>query len=343
MLQKLLGFVTVAATAAAIATLSACSSGSPSSGGSMPSTNASRTLGFADVSRLGISPKYWALTRLVSGRSAARPLRKKVPKDLFVADYGLDAVEILTNKTWQNVGSITSGIDSPDGAFVDKKGNLYISNAGSVDITEYKPGASSPKYTYSSGMENPTDVSVDTHGNVYEADFEDGDVAEFPQGSNTPSEQCAITGWVGGVAVDKSGDVFVAFYNKNTGAGQINEYAGGLNGCNATTLGASLVFPGGMAIDGKGNIVICDQDNSTVDIIDPPYSSISGYLGSGYIDPVHVRIGNKDKRAYVDNYDYGDASVWVEDYPSGSVIATLNSSNGLDQPLSAVDSPNEVP
>jgi hypothetical protein len=184
-LQKLLGLVTVAATAAAIATLSACSSGSPSSGGSMPSTNASRTLGFADVSRLGISPKYWALTRLVSGRSAARPLRKKVPKDLFVADYGLDAVEILTNKTWQNVGSITSGIDSPDGAFVDKKGNLYISNAGSVDITEYKPGASSPKYTYSSGMENPTDVSVDTHGNVYEADFEDGDVAEFPQGSNT--------------------------------------------------------------------------------------------------------------------------------------------------------------
>jgi hypothetical protein len=141
-LQKSLGLVTVAATAAAIAVLSACSSGSLSGGGSMPSTNASRSLGYADVSRLGISPKYWALTRLVSGRSAARPLRKKVPKDLFVADYGLDAVAILTNKTWQNVGSITSGIDSPDGAFVDKKGNLYISNAGSVDITEYKPVAS---------------------------------------------------------------------------------------------------------------------------------------------------------------------------------------------------------
>jgi hypothetical protein len=52
---------TIAATAAAIA--------------------ASRSLGYADVSRLGISPKYWALTRV--------------------------------NKTWQNIGSITSGIDTP--------------------------------------------------------------------------------------------------------------------------------------------------------------------------------------------------------------------------------------
>jgi DNA-binding beta-propeller fold protein YncE len=292
---------------------------------------------------LGISPKYWALTRVVSGHSAARPLRGKVRKDLFVADYGLDAVEVLENKTWQNIGSITSGIDSPDGSFVDRKSNLYISNAGSVDITKYKRGASSPKYTYSNGMENPTDVSVDAHGNVYEADFEGGFVAEFPQGSNTQTEQCAITGWVGGVRVDKSGDVFVAFCNKDTGTGQINEYAGGLSGCNATTLGASLVFPGEMAIDAGGNIVICDQDNSTVDIIDPPYSSISGHLGSGYSDPVYVTLGKNDKRAYVDNYNYGDASVWAEDYPSGSVIATLNSSNGLDEPLSAVDDPNEVP
>lgn len=329
---------------AAIGFISACSSGPTSNAASLPTGAVSRSQGYVDISRLGISPKYLALTRVLRGPGATRPFREaKLAKDLFVADYGLDAVEILTNKTWQNTGSITTGISGPDGTFVDKKGNLYISNAGSVDITEYKPGKSSPKYTYSSGMENPTDVSVDSHGNVYEADFEGGFVAEYAQGSNAQSEECAITGWVGGVAVDKSGDVFVAFYNKDTGAGQIDEYTGGLSGCNATTLGASLVFPGGMAIDAKGNLVVSDQDNNTVDIIDPPYTSISGYLGSGYTDPVHVRIGKKDKLAYVDNYDFGTATVWVEDYPSGSVVATLGSSNGLDSPLSAVDGQNEVP
>jgi DNA-binding beta-propeller fold protein YncE len=341
-LQKALGLITAAAT---IGLMSACSSGSTSTGASVaPTVGVGQDQAYVDVSRLGISPKYLALTRVPSGHPAARPFHEaKIAKDLFVADYGLDAVEILTNKTWQNIGSITTGIDKPDGTFADKKGNLYISNAGTVDITEYKPGKGSPKYTYSAGMENPTDVSVDSRGNVYEADFEGGFVAEYAQGSNTQSEECAITGWVGGVAVDKSGDVFVAFYNKDTDAGQIDEYAGGLSGCNATVLGPSLVFPGGMAIDAKGNLVVCDQDNNTVDIIDPPYSSISSYLGSGYSDPLHVRIGKKDKLAYVDNYNFGDATVWVEDYPSGSVVATLGTSNGLSAPLSAVDGENEVP
>jgi hypothetical protein len=136
-----------------------------------------------------------------------------VRKELFVADYGLDAVEVPANKTWQNIGSITSGIDNPDGGFVDK----------------------------------------------------------------------------------------------------------------------------------NGNIVICDQNNSTVDVIAPPYSSISGYLGSGYSDPLHVRIGKHDKLACIDNFNYGAASVWVKDYPSGSVIAALGSTNGPSAPIAAVDGNNEVP
>ena len=330
-----------AAAAAAIALLSACSgSGTQGTGATIPSTGASQSHMRSDVSRMGISPKYYGLARIMQLRDA-RPDKKKKVKALYVDDFGYNAVEILNSKTWKNTGSISNGIDGPDGNWVDTKGNLYVANYAGINITEYKPGGSSPSYTYSSGMSDPVAVSTDSKGNVYEGDYLGGYVGEYAQGSNTQTAECSPGGYVEGVAVDKSGNVFVAYLSTTTDTGKIAEYKGGLKGCSATVLGVSLEYPGGMVMDKKGNLVVCDQDAEAVDVIAPPYSSVTGTLGSGYSDPFHVTVNKKNNQAYVANY--GGSDVFVLKYPSGSSIATLNSANGLSSPAAAVNSSNYVP
>lgn len=333
----ILGAVTAAA---AISLLAACSgAGSQGASSTIPGSGISQSLQRSDLSRAGISPKHLAEARLLKALGhGVSPAKKKSAGDLFVDDFGTGAVEILANKTWTNTGSISSGIDGPDGNWVDKKGNLYVANYGGADITEYAKGSSSPSSTYS-GVEDPVAVTTDSSGNVYEGDYEGGYVSEFAQGSNSIITQCSPGGSVEGVAVDKNGNVFVA-YEASSG-GKITEYTGGLSGCSGTVLGVSLEYPGGMVIDKKGNLVVCDQDAEAVDIIASPYSSVTGTLGSGYDDPFHVTINKKNKQAYVANYAGFD--VFVLSYPAGAVKATLNTSNGLSSPAAAVDSQNYNP
>jgi hypothetical protein len=292
-----------------------------------------------DLSRSGL-PANAVQPRLgqSSGHGVVPDKKLKV---LYVDDAGLNAVEILKNKTWSNTGSITNGINGPDGNWVDKKGNLYVANYSGPYITEYAPGGSSPSFTYTGGISDPVGVSTDTKGNVFEADYLGGYVEELPQGSNSPTNTCYPGGNVEGVAVNsKTGDVFVD-YNASSGGAKIVEYKGGLSGCSGTVLGVTLSFAGGMVLDKKLNIIVCDQLGPTVDVIKPPYSSVSGTLGSGYSDPFHVTINKKNNQAYV--ADYTGADVQVLKYPSGTNQATLNSANGLSSPFSAVDSLNFVP
>jgi sugar lactone lactonase YvrE len=304
----------------------------------------SQSLQRNDLSRAGISPKHLAAARLLESLGhRVNPAKHKAEKDLFVSDFVSDydtgAVEILANETWTNTGSITSGISGPDGNWVDKKGNLYVANYEGADITEYAKGSTSPSNTYS-GVEDPVGVTTDSKGNVYEADFAGSYVTEFAQGSNSIVAQCSSGGKVEGVAVDKSGNAFVVYVTESN-TGKIAEYKGGLSGCAGATLGVSLEYPGGMVLDKKGNLVVCDQDAEAVDIIAPPYSRVTGTLGSGYDNPFHVTINTKNNVAYVAN-DVGD-NVFVLSYPAGSLKATLNASNGLSIPASAVDSQNYNP
>jgi DNA-binding beta-propeller fold protein YncE len=258
-------------------------------------------------------------------------------KDLFVDDSGQDAVEILTNKKWKNVGSIADGIDGPDGNWEDTKGNLYVANQSGPDITEYN-SSRSLIYTYT-GVSDPVDVRTDTHGNVYEADYFGADVNEFGQESNTPIATCDPGGFVEGVAIDTKGDVFVAFFDGLFS--YVTEYAGGLSGCNHTNLGVSVLEPAGMIFDKSDNLILCDPGVPAVDVIDPPYNSVSRTLGSGYSDPLHVTINKKNDQAYV--ADSGTGEVYVLGYPAGKLKATLGPSNGIEDASSAVDGSNYVP
>ena len=327
-------------TTAAIVVLAACSSASQGVDSSIPSAGANPNRAGSEFTRIGVPIQDLRSQEILQDLRGVSPdAKKKLPDDLFVDDRGLNAVEILENGTWHNDGSISNGIDAPDGNWVDTKGNLYVADFTGANVQEYKPGATSPTFTYSAGMTDPVVVTTDSHGKVYEGDYIGSYVNEYTQGSNGVLHNCAPGGMVEAVAVDAAGDVFVA-YNLNSTA-KIIKYTGGLKGCSGTVLGVTLKFAGSMVLDAHSDIIVCDQGARTVDVLDPPYRHISRKLGSGWSDPFHVTINKKNNQAYV--VDFNNANVQVLAYPSGKNQATLNSANGLSVPDGAVDGSNFNP
>jgi len=334
--------------AAGMFALAACSSGLQNSNSSLPTTGASQSAMRSSATRTGILPSLIAkldLVRSLAHRNRAPARPAKAAKYLYVDDVALNEVLLFSSKTYANSGNtITDGIDCPDGNWADKSGNVYVANCNGASITEYS-SAGSLIYTYTTGIDDPVEVTTDKNGNVYEADYNvdvsgGGFVNEYAQQSNTVSETCATGGNVEGVAVDKHGDVFV-YQNLSGGGADIVEYVHGLSGCNGTTLSPTFDFAGGLVLDSQANLIAVDQAAEAVDVIAPPYTSITSTLGSGWVVPFHATINKKNTLAYV--ADYGDGDVQVIDYPSGTSVATIGSSGGLEFPVSAVNYANYVP
>lgn len=325
----------------ALALLAACASGgSPNANAVIPGSSAA--LARSPLWRSGIASEYLGISVLPKAAFAPSSRifsdkKKKSPADLFVDNNSPDEVLVLKNNSWSEKGTITNGATDPDGNWYDKHG-LYVANYAQANIEQYN-SKGSLTFTYSAGMSSPVTLTTDANGNVYEADFSGEAVNEYHQGSNAVVATCEPGGLVEGVAVDKTGDVFVAYY---AGTGDIVEYKGGLSGCSATALGATVTFPGGMVLDKNADLIICDQTDVAVDIIKPPYSSISGTLGSGYSEPFHVSLNKKNTQAYIT--DTGSANtIDVVTYPGGSRVATLGASYGVSSPFGAVDGSNFVP
>lgn len=294
--------------------LGGCSSGSLSS---EPST-----ISGSATARSPVIP----LTRRAE-HSDAIPL--SAVRRLAVSDVKNGAVEIL-NRAYKLKTKIT-GLCKPWGDYYDGKGNLYeaqgvSSGCTGANIIEYNQSGALV-FTYSSGLSNPINVTADGSGNVYAVDygnFYSAFVVEYPQGSNTPLFSCTtdLQGF-GGAAVDAHGNVFVT---GNYYGGHIFEYAGGLSGCSSTPLSVSVATPEGIQVDKQGNVVVCDGGIG-VDIIKPPYNSISSTISSNC---TNVALNKKQNKIFIAEPSNGD--VLVADYPGGTVVTTLGSANGLSEP-----------
>src|SRR5271156_6441046 len=72
---------------------------------------------------------------------------------LYVSSFKLNYVAVYCTKGHNQppIGKITDGINGPEGANVDNKGNLYVANTDGNTVTEYAPGSVKPSFTYSSG------------------------------------------------------------------------------------------------------------------------------------------------------------------------------------------------
>jgi DNA-binding beta-propeller fold protein YncE len=77
-----------------------------------------------------------------------------------------------------------------------------------------------------------------------------------------------------------------------------------------------------------------------VDVIDPPYLSITRTIGSGFVAPQGVSLNKKNKLAFV--ADVQNGTVTVVNYATGVNVTVLGPAQGLTSAFTVVDGPNAV-
>jgi hypothetical protein len=292
--------------------------------------------------------------RVSQNASYAKPARVRPafgwPQGVFITDRSNSDVMGIKHCGGPNSQLCTppppvvfnNGIGHPLGVWSSKH-ELFVANETANTVTSYAQNSPVPDYTYSNGISTPQDVTTGDQlpHYVYVANYgvaNTGYVSQYSRHHNTVVHQCVLNAYVGpfGVAVLHKSSVFVS-WDGYTG-GQITEYAGGLQGCNATVLPLSFNYVQGITFDAAGNLLVCDAGANTIYKVPPPYTSPSVFVSGFSARYVHVNEANTQVVAT----DFAN-HVYLFSYPGGTPLQTLGSGYGLSQAAAAVDWKNSVP
>jgi len=190
--------------------------------------------------------------------------------------------------------STLATFNQPNGVAVDAVGNVYVSDSRNdlIRIIEHQAGYPGPQFTLvntlAAGVGYTTGIGVDTLNNsttVYASEgglwfqIEDvspsglvTDVAGLVPGSNNGVGEGASFNQPQGLAVDASGNVYVADAGNNL-IRMIGPFAivttfagyGGAGSNNGTgPLSAAFNNPTGVAVDKAGNVYVADAGNNLI-------------------------------------------------------------------------------
>jgi sugar lactone lactonase YvrE len=239
-------------------------------------------------------------------------IRKVTPDGVVTTLAGLAGSPGSTDGTGNS-----ARFNLPEGVAVDGAGNVYVADLGNHTIRLVTPAgvvttlaglagsAGSADGTGSAArFYYPSGVAVDSSNNVYVADFYNHTIRMMTSagvvttlaglagnsGSADGTGSAARFYYPHSVAVDNSGDVFVAdesnqTIRKVTSAGVVTTLAG-LAGNQGSGDGmgnaARFNYPSGVAADGSGNVYVADSDNATVRRITPSgaVSTLGGAAGT---------------------------------------------------------------
>jgi sugar lactone lactonase YvrE len=179
------------------------------------------------------------------------------PGNVYVADLGNNTIRKITpngivttlaGTPGQSGGADGTGgtaqFDFPYGLAADAAGNIYVADLGNDTIRKITPDGAVTTLAGAAGQSGSADGA--------------GNAARF----NGPS----------GVAVDGAGNVYVADTDNDiireiTPGGTVTTLAGvagQFGGTDGTGSAALFGFPGGVAVDGAGNLYAADSGNSTI-------------------------------------------------------------------------------
>ncbi|MEO6910543.1 MAG: SMP-30/gluconolactonase/LRE family protein [Edaphobacter sp.] len=225
--------------------------------------------------------------------------------------YGTGTGPLVTFPSTTAVNTVASGFCTPFGTAVDGSGNVFVADYLHGMVKEIVAiggvvSSSSTVITVGSGFSEPVGVAVDGSGNVFVANHGNTAVQEIVAGSNgnpagVVSSSSTVntigSGFSGptGVAVDGSGNVFVADYYNNA-VKQIVA-VNGVVSLNSTvnTVGSGFSLPIGITVDASGNVFVADSSNDAVKQIVAVNGVVSSSstvnpIGSGFGQPFDVAV-----------------------------------------------------
>jgi hypothetical protein len=218
-------------------------------------------------------------------------------------------------------GSPTSALlAAPNGVFVDKSGNVYISDTGNQRIRKVAANVINTILGGGNGgdgaaataaqLANPFAVALDTSGNYYIADTANNRIREVSggnistvagtgdanySGDNGPAINATLNA-PEGVALDTSGDMYIADslnrMVREVTSGTITPFAGNGLSCSPSTgncgdggvaINANLSNPTTVAVDSQGNVFIADPPTHRIrEVSNGTITTIAGTGSCGY-------------------------------------------------------------
>jgi sugar lactone lactonase YvrE len=225
--------------------------------------------------------------------------------NLFVTDYFNHMIRAINpNGMVSTLVGSTAGIEDgpaatakfflPNGAAVDKQGNIYVSEEGtsrirkvtSAGLTSTFAGAT-PGYldgvSTAAKFSTPSGIALDAEGTVYVADQFNNCIRKITPAGVVTTLAGSVTAGIAdgtgaaaqfqrpvGVVVDEAGNVFVAdLFNhrirKITSDGVVTTIAGSTPGfADGTGTAAKFLYPAGLALDKEGNLFVADSENNRI-------------------------------------------------------------------------------
>ena len=189
--------------------------------------------------------------------------------NLYVADSGNDTIRKITPAgvvtTFAGDPGVTGAADgngtaaqftSPEGIAVDAAGNLYVADTWNAMIRRITPAGD---VTTLAGSFVPPNPVLGLNPDYSFGGYADG------------TGSAALFSQPGGIAVDGTGNVFVADSGNNvirevTPAGVVTTIAGThdvVGSSDGTGGAAQFNFPAGIAVDGSGNLYVADTGQDT--------------------------------------------------------------------------------
>lgn len=193
----------------------------------------------------------------------------------------------------------SASLNTPRGVAVAANGDVYVADLANCRVRKISGGLISTfagtgvcgfsgdaGAATSAQLNIPWDVEVDTAGNLFIADVLNCRVRKVTSGTITTVAGTGVCGFsgdagaatsaqinnTGGIAVDTSGNLFIADSNnhrvRKVTAGIITTVAGtgvaGFSGDGGAATGAQLDFPTGAVVDASGNLYIGDSVNCRI-------------------------------------------------------------------------------